>query len=170
MNEFQRSQMTRYLIDESALSFEASRELGVALLGWAADGADRFELILDEGVYADPRAVIQLFDPISVKVTRRGVETTVITGGTPPAGFADLVTNPSFLVRSVSGDLTNVEVVALYVSQRRRYLAADYGRTQILLLDQMENSQLRSRLRDAGQDETVLTQIPLDEQKNSLGG
>ncbi|MGA2843722.1 MAG: hypothetical protein ABSG18_27095 [Steroidobacteraceae bacterium] len=162
MNEGKRSQMIRYIIDESVLSFEVSRELGIALLRWAADRADRFVLTLDESVYVDPLGVIRLFEPFSIEVTRHEGGSTIITGETPPASLTDLVTDRSFLNKSVSGDLTNVEDVAFYILQRRHYLAADYGRTQILFIDPIEISQLRSLLRDVGLDESVLKELPFD--------
>lgn len=92
---------------------------------------------------------------------RREGSPTIITGAAPPADFADLVTDRSFLGVSVSGDLTNVEDVALYIGERRHYLGADYGRTQVLLVERAEVPQLRSLLREAGQDEAVLKEFPL---------
>ena len=120
-------------------------------------------------MYVDPLAVIHLFEPFSIEVTRREGGSTIITGETPPASLTDLATGRTFLNKSVSGDLMNVEDVALYILQRRHYLAADYGRTQILLIDSIEISQLRSRLRDVGLDDSVLNELPFEVQEDSSG-
>jgi hypothetical protein len=151
---------TQYMVDESALDYEASRALGIALIGWAASGAERFAATVDERVYADPQAIRRLLAVGKTEETPGLGGTVVITGGPPPDDFAQLVTDRSVLTSSVSGDLTNVEDLALFAGGRRRYFAADYGRTQLLQLDNAELAKLRTRLREQQLNDSALMAVP----------
>jgi hypothetical protein len=158
VNESERATL-HYMVDESALDDAASRALGIALIAWAASGADRFVATIDERVYADPQAIRRLLAVGKIEETPGPGGTVVITGGPPPGDFAQRVTDRSVLASSVSGDLTNVEDLALFAGERRRYLAADYGRTQLLQLDGAELAQLRARLHDQRLDDSVLIEV-----------
>ncbi len=155
VSESQRA-TTQYIVEESGLDYEASRALGIALIAWAASGVERFTATIDERVYADPQAIRRLLNAGNLEETPGPGGTVVITGGPPPGDFAQRVTDRSVLTSSVSGDLTNVEDLALFAGGRRRYLAADYGRTQLLELDDTELAQLHARLREQQLDDSVL--------------
>jgi hypothetical protein len=148
----------RWIVDESRLDYEASRDVGFLLLRWAAEGADGFVVTLDTSVYADPQQIPALLGAPASEGGLPGAA--VVRGGAPPPRFAELVTDRSLLSRSVSGDLTNVETLELSTSGRRRYLAADYGRTQLLDLVEDEVSWLRSQLSAKGHDESLLIEAP----------
>ncbi len=62
--------------------------------------------------------------------------------------------------RAVAGDLSPVEDILLFSGERTLYALYDYGRTQVLDLDNDELTNLRQTLEQSGLDPGVIVMAP----------
>lgn len=166
----------RYLIDQRDAEQEMALALYRAALAWAARRGDRFVMDIQRGVYDDPDAVGRLRalgrvtevssdlprDLISRLVTKlfRGGSDIIRVEGAPGAAFTDELTRTAAPAKAVSGDLSPVEDVQVFASERAIFASYGYGRDLILDLGEEEVESLRQALREAGLDAERVTPAP----------
>jgi hypothetical protein len=152
----------RYLIDDRDADEAAARALYRTLIRWAAPHADRFVIGLQRAVYDSPDDVARFTALGTVDDEREGSRDrdAVQIRGTLTEDAIRALTEHATPARAVAGDASPVEDVALFNGDRRIYALYDYGRTQMLDLDENQLASLRETLERAGFDPAVITIAP----------
>lgn len=166
-----------YLINEQ----DAEEAIALAqyhtVLRWAAGHADRFLISLQRHIYDDPGAIVRFSrlgevvttpnGEASANVTQRslaklfkGASESLKISGVPSQELILALTEQTAPPRAVAGDLSPVEDILLFSGERSLYSLYDYGRTQILDLNEHELVGLRETLRQAGLDPAVVVVAP----------
>jgi hypothetical protein len=167
----------RYLINEPDADEAALLALYRAVIAWAATHADRFVISLQRDIYDDPDTAARfsrlgeivtapdadspkgLTEQIRARLRRRSPDDVQIIG-TPGAEVIRALTEQAAPRRAIAGDLSPVEEILLFNGDRAVYALYDYGRTQVLDLDEHELTSLRETIGQAGFDPTIIVAAP----------
>jgi hypothetical protein len=167
----------RYFIDEGEIDEATALALYRAILRWAAARADRFVLGLQRNIYDDPDELARLLslgvsgsapgsgvppdlvDRIRQKLFK-GSSKAVQIEGTPNEELIRALTERAAPPLAVAGDLSPVEDILLLKGKRAFYALYDYGRTQMLDLDNHELESLRQTIQQAGFDPAIVAVAP----------
>jgi hypothetical protein len=80
--------------------------------------------------------------------------------GIPNETFVRELTSRTAPPKAVSGDVSPVEDVMIFIGERAIYASYDYGRTQVLELEDDELMNLQQTLKNAGLDPTHIIVAP----------
>lgn len=172
------SEIKRYLIDEHDLEPETELALYRTTLAWAAGRAERFVFVLQPDLY-DELAQVKLLTSlgsVTFSPEVRGSDNWISRNlaklfgkskerlqveGSPNDTFVQILTSMTAPPRAIAGDLSPVEDVEIFIGGRIIYRLSDYGRTQILELDNEELDNLRQVLEAAGLNAERVILAPL---------
>lgn len=164
----------RYLVDDHDLDEATALALYRTIIRWVAQRADHIEISIQRQVYDDPTAVADLLELGEItggaasqafgrslqSTQRRGTSDSVRVSGAPNARFVSALTERAAPRRAVSGDLSPVEDIVLSRHGRVLYELYDYGRTQMLDLDDDELADLRQTLKRAALNPAAVVVAP----------
>jgi len=155
----------RYMIDESNTTSETSLSLYRAAVTWAARRGSRFEMRVERNRYRDLEGLRRLTALGSTATAPEeqlfGKSTDpVFVTGTAGEDLARELTCVAAPANDLSGDVSPVEAVSIYLGERRTYAAFDYGSTQLLELTDDELQDLRETLKAQGLDPGYLIRAP----------
>lgn len=167
----------RYLINEQDTDEATALARYHAVVRWAAAHADRFLISLQRHIYDDPSAVAR-FSGLGEVVTApsgeapaslaqrgqaklsKGASESLNIGGAPSEELIRALTEQTAPPNAIAGDLSPVEDILLFSGARTLYSLYDYGRTQMLDLDEQELADLYQTLQQAGLDPAVVVVAP----------
>jgi len=157
----------RFLIDEAGLDDGMLRLIYRALVTWATERGDRYELTIQPGLYRDPEELRRL--------ERLGTVAAVRQGGGPVAHWLaqghdveqqvsghdmDLLRiellRETTSVEPRSSELSPVEDARVFAGQRVLYSLHDYGRTQLVSGSDEEIAEVRARLAADGAGDALV--------------
>jgi hypothetical protein len=150
--------ISRYLLDDSRLEPDDALALHRSVLAWAAERSDRFVLSVDRTV-TDATVLDRLSRLRESAATAQDQRAWRVEGVVDDDVVAILIDNAA-PTGAIAGDLSPVEDLSLHSAGRRLFAAADYGRTQLLELDQDERASLVERLLRDGHEPDVLRPAP----------
>lgn len=167
----------RYLLDDSDLDLNISLALYKTALTWASKRSDRFVLSLQPSAYDRPDDIAQYLslgkviekqdikpkDDLFSRLVEKclGKEPAVVqVEGEPDERFVRKLTGKGAPMTVVSGDLCPVEDVLIMAGERTIYALYDYGRDQILDLEDEELASLQEALGRAALDPNRVIPAP----------
>jgi hypothetical protein len=151
----------RYLIDDSRVEPEESLAVYRAVLRWAAIRSDRFALSIDPAVYDDPGEFSVLIGLSRTPPSIAAADSQEIRiEGTPDENFIRVLTGREAPPGAVAGDLSPCEDTELYRGSQLLYGCYDYGRTQILVLEDSDIEDLQTTIRQHSFDWPIIVPAP----------